>query len=269
MISSPRRKSRLPRASIETWRSPSAAASSNPISASARSTLQAKPCAGNSMTATSAFSPMGPSIRSAASGRRRRRHEWGAPLVEAPVRIADRIKGSLAAKLLLITAGVGIVIALLISAIEIWQESRTAIADQQRDTKAAVMANIDTLALAVWSVDDRVLELTASSLIRGTSIFHIEVVDDGATVLKLDRPGPAPAADYAWELPILRPNSDQQIATLKMWESYDGVRAPLKRRAGVLVITELTKILATSVLLFFVAYLLVTRPLKMLARKVT
>jgi len=185
------------------------------------------------------------------------------------VRIADRIKGSLAAKLLLITAGVGIVMELLISAIESWQESRTAIADQQRDTKAAVMANIDTLALAVWSVDDRVLELTASSLIRGTSIFHIEVVDDGATVLKLDRPGPAPAADYAWELPILRPNSDQQIATLKMWESYDGVRAPLKRRAGVLVITELTKILATSVLLFFVAYLLVTRPLKMLARKVT
>src|SRR5258705_12797228 len=53
-----------------------------------------------------------------------------------------------------------------------------------------------------------------------------------------------------------------------MWESYDNVRAQLERRAGALVITELTKIMATSVLLFFVAYFLVTRPLRMLARKV-
>ena len=184
------------------------------------------------------------------------------------VTIADRIRGSLAAKLLLITAGVGLVVALLLSAVEIWQDSSSAIADEQRETRAAVMANIDTLALAVWSFDDRVLNLTASSLIRGTSIFHIEVIEDGQKRLTLERPGPAPAKDYAWELPILRPNSDQQIATLSMWESYDNVRAQLERRAGVLVVTELTKIMATSILLFFVAYFLVTRPLRMLARKV-
>src|SRR5262245_61979108 len=95
------------------------------------------------------------------------------------VTIADRIWGTLAGKLLLITAGVGLVVALLISAVEIWQDNSSAIADEQRETRAAVMANIDTLALAVWSFDDRVLNLTASSLIRGTSIFHIEVIEDG------------------------------------------------------------------------------------------
>ena len=184
------------------------------------------------------------------------------------MRIGDRIRSSLAAKLLLITAGIGLVLALVISAIDIWQESRSAVADEQAQTRAAVMGNIDTLALAVWSFDDRVLEVTAASLVRGTSIFHIEVIEDGAKRLSLDRPGANLAADYTWELPLLRPNSNQQIATLRMSESYAEVRAQLERRAGVLVITDLSKVMATSVLLFFAAYLLVTRPLRMLARKV-
>jgi signal transduction histidine kinase/ActR/RegA family two-component response regulator len=182
--------------------------------------------------------------------------------------IGDRIRGSLAAKLLLIIAGVSIVLALLISGVEIWQEGRAGIASEQRENRAAVMANINTLSLAVWSLDERVLEVTAASLVRGTSIFHVEVLEDDKTLLTLDRPGARPEMDYAWEIPLLRPNSEEQIGTLRIWESYDNLRASLERRAVILVVTELTKIFTTSILVFFVAYLLVTRPLRVLADKV-
>jgi signal transduction histidine kinase/ActR/RegA family two-component response regulator len=184
------------------------------------------------------------------------------------VKIIDRIRGSIAAKLLLITAGVSIVLALIISVVEIRQEREASIGDDQREARAAVMANLDTLALAVWSFDERLLGVTAGSLVHGTSIFHIEVIEDRETRLKLDRPGAMLAADYMWEVPLLRPNSDQRIGTLKVSESYEDVRAALTRRAGILVVSELTKIFATSSLVFFVAYLLITRPLRILARKV-
>src|SRR5215468_2229009 len=103
--------------------------------------------------------------------------------------IIDRIRGSLAAKLLLITAGVSVLLALVISAVDILQERQAGIDDDQRGARAAVMANLDTIALAVWSFDERVLNVTAASLVEGTSIFHIEVAEDSETRLTVDRPG--------------------------------------------------------------------------------
>ena len=123
------------------------------------------------------------------------------------------------------------------------------------------MANLDTLALAVWAFDERVLNVTAASMIRGTSIFHVEVIEDGKTRLTLDRPGSALKAEYSWEIPLLRPNSPERIGTLRLAENYDEDRAQVARRAGLLVITELTKIAATSVLISLVAYFLITRSL--------
>jgi signal transduction histidine kinase/ActR/RegA family two-component response regulator len=182
--------------------------------------------------------------------------------------ITDRIRGSLAAKLLLITAGVSILLALIISAVDILQERQAGIDDDQRGARAAVMANLDTIALAVWSFDERVLNVTAASLVEGTSIFHIEVVEDSETRLTVDRPGVMLAADYKWEVPLLRPNTRERIGTLRVWESYADVRVALARRAGLLVVSELTKILATSGLVFFAAFLLIARPLRALARQV-
>jgi signal transduction histidine kinase/ActR/RegA family two-component response regulator len=182
--------------------------------------------------------------------------------------IAGRIRGALAAKLLLFTAAVSIVLALLISGIEIWQDSRASISNEQSESRSAVVADLDTLALAVWTLDDRVLNLTAASLLRGTSIIHVEVVEDGETRLKLDRPGVLPPAEYSWEMPILRPNSDQRIGTLKLSESYANMRAELRERAAILIVDEAMKIFATSILVFFVAYFLITRPLRQLVRQV-
>jgi signal transduction histidine kinase/ActR/RegA family two-component response regulator len=184
------------------------------------------------------------------------------------VTIAERIRGSLAAKLLLITAAISVVLALLISGIEIWRDSRATFEAEQGEARAAVTANIDTIALAVWAFDERVLDVTARSLLRGTSIVHVEISEDGETRLKLDRPGPPLQIDYAWEAPLLRPSSSQRIGTLRLAENYDEVRDQIRRRAAVFVITELTKIFATSTLLFFVAYFLITRPLRVLAHKV-
>jgi len=175
---------------------------------------------------------------------------------------------SLAAKLLVAFAGISIVLALLISGLEILQERDTTISARQREAQGTVTANIDTLSLAVWTLDDRVLDVTARSLVRAAGIVHVEILEEGQARLKLDRTNPPKPADYTWAVPLLRPGTVQPIGTLRISENYDDIRAELIRRGVTLVITELTKILATSILLFIVVHFLITRPLSMLAEKV-
>ena len=178
------------------------------------------------------------------------------------------IFGSVAAKLLVAFAAISIVLALAISGLEVLQERDTTILTRQREAQGTVTANINTLSLALWTLDDRVLDVTARSLVRAAGIVHVEIVEDGQPRLKLDRTTPPQTADYSWSVPLLRPGTVQQIGVLRISENYDDVRAELARRGGVLVVTELTKILATSILLFVVVYFVITRPLSTLAEKV-
>src|SRR5258708_19976736 len=170
--------------------------------------------------------------------------------------------------MLVAIAAIGMVLVLLISTVEIWEEGGVLIADEKREAQTAVRANIDTLALAAWSFDSRALDITARSLIQGTSIFRVEVIEDGQTQLKLDRSTGPVETDYSWEVPLLRPNTQQAIGTLRLWENYDNARDQMKSRAAMLVVTETTKVFVISVLLFFVGHRAFTRPLSDLAHKV-
>ena len=182
--------------------------------------------------------------------------------------MSSRIFGSVAAKLLVAFATISIVLALLISGLEVLQERDATILERQREAQGAVLANIDTLSLALWTLNDDVLNVTARSLVRAAGIVHVEILEDGQAKVKLDRTTPPRAADYSWNVPLLRPGTTQTIGALRISENYDDIRAQLARRAGVLVVTELTKILATSILLFVVVFFLITRPLSTLAEKV-
>ena len=181
---------------------------------------------------------------------------------------SNGISGSVAAKLLVAFAAISIVFALLVSGLEILQERDAAIQERQREAQGTVSANIDTLALALWTLDDRVLEVTARSLVRAAGIVHVEIIEDDHARLKLDRANPPPeAVDYSWQVSLLRPGTTQEIGILRIWENYDDIRAQLARRGGILVVTELTKILGTSILLFVVVYFVITRPLSTVAEK--
>jgi len=180
----------------------------------------------------------------------------------------ERLRGSLAAQLLVITAAMSLMLAFFIGGIEIWNDRQAGIADDRREANAIVMANLDTIGLAVWSFDDRVVEVTARSLIRSTSIIQVEIIPNGARRRVFSRQGPALTTDYVWNVALFRPKSKEQIGTLQVWENYDDVRNDLRRRAGMLMVAELAKILTTSIALFIVTYFLVARPLRSLARQV-
>ena len=178
------------------------------------------------------------------------------------------IRISLTTKLLWVIAILSTILVLLTSAFEISQERADLIQAEKDEAQAAVSANRDALSLALWTFDERALDITAHSLIRGTSIFRVELIEKGKTRMRMDRSGQPPPLDYAWQVPLYRPNTRDRIGELRISESYADVLAQVRRHAGALVVTELGKILALSLLVFFVIHRWITRPLSLLAGKV-
>jgi signal transduction histidine kinase/ActR/RegA family two-component response regulator len=180
----------------------------------------------------------------------------------------SEIKTSLTTKLLWTIIVISTILVVITSVIEIAQERDDFVQAERSEAQAAVSANRDALSLALWSFDQRALGITMHSLIRGTSIFRVEVVEDGKTLLKLDRFTGPTKVDYAWQVPLFRPNTNETIGLLRISESYADVLAQVRRHAGALIIAEIGKILALSVLIFFLVHRWITRPLSLLAAKV-
>src|SRR5579872_43217 len=150
-----------------------------------------------------------------------------------------RIQTSLTTKLLWIIIVISAILVLIASVIEIAQERDDFVLAEKNEAQAAVSANRDALSLALWSFDQRALSITTHSLIRGTSIFRVEVIADGKTLLKLDRFAQPTKVDYSWQVPLFRPNTTETIGLLRISESYADVLAQVRRHAGALVVTEL------------------------------
>jgi len=176
------------------------------------------------------------------------------------------IQTSLTGKVLWVIAGLSLVLVVLVSAIEIHQQGEDLIAEQQREAAAVVMANRDALSLSLWSLDQRSLETLARSLVRGTSIFRAEVMEDGKVQLRVSRE--ALNADRSWQIPLFRPGSRTPLGFLRLYENYDQDRQQMRRNAAMLVMGELTKALALSLIVFFLVHIWITRPLAQLAAKV-
>jgi signal transduction histidine kinase/ActR/RegA family two-component response regulator len=154
------------------------------------------------------------------------------------------------------------------SAIEIARDRDDLIQTKRNEAEAVVRANRDALSLALWSFDQRALSITAESLIRGTSIFRIEIVEPGKSEMTLVRLKQPAKVDYSWQVPLFRPKTNETIGFLRISENYADILTQVRRRAGALIIAEVVKILAVSIFLFFLIHRWITRPLSMLAHKV-
>ncbi len=179
-----------------------------------------------------------------------------------------RVRISLTTKLLWVIATISGLLVLTTSAIEIARERDDLIQTKRNEAEAVVRANRDALSLALWSFDQRALSITAESLIRGTSIFRVEIVEPGKSQMTFVRLKQPAKTDYSWQVTLFRPKTNEKIGLLRISENYADILAQVRRRAGALIIAEVVKILAVSIFLFFLIHRWITRPLSMLAHKV-
>ena len=121
-----------------------------------------------------------------------------------------RVRISLTTKLLWVIAIISGLLVLTTSAIEIARERDDLIQTKRNEAEAVVRANRDALSLALWSFDQRALSITAESLIRGTSIFRVEIVEPGKSQMTFVRLKQPAKADYSWQVTLFRPKDQRK-----------------------------------------------------------
>lgn len=172
-----------------------------------------------------------------------------------------RSAGSLTAKVIWSIIVASSALLLVVSSIEILRERQALIEQETRQAEAAVSADLDALALAVWNVDQPALDTMTRGLVRIGSIWFVQVLENGEIRSEARRDGHDLNVDRARELPLMRPRTDQQIGVLRILESYDGVRGRFAGLLPGLVIAEMSKIALIAVVLFIVVRTLITKPL--------
>ncbi len=183
-------------------------------------------------------------------------------------KLGERISASLATKTILVVATLTIVVFTLISAVELLRERNSLLADEEQQANAALNTNIEPIAIATWNYDVNLLQLHAGILVRDGAIYRAQVLDDDKVLVDVTRPGPTPTTDKVLDIPLHTADKTQQIGKLRVWESYDAVRAHTRDRILRVLTSELVKILIIAIGVMLSVHSMITSPLARLAQAV-
>ncbi|HEV8688929.1 MAG TPA: PAS domain-containing protein, partial [Ideonella sp.] len=185
-------------------------------------------------------------------------------MVLVPTR-ARSLRRSIVARLVAVVGLFSMASFVLVGAAEIWRERSELLRAEHERARAAVATSAGALALAIWTFDQKTLEIAAASLTREGPIVQVDIVADGKTVLSQRRTGAAASSDSRFSTPLLLPDRAQPVGELHVTESYEAVDAQILRLAWQRLGVELGKVLGVALGVFLLLHTLVTRRLGRLA----
>ena len=176
------------------------------------------------------------------------------------------LRRSVVARLVAVVGLFGMASFVLVGAAEIWHERSELLRAEHERARAAVATSAGGVALAMWTFDQKALEITAASLTREGPIVQVDVVADGQVVLSQRRNGAAPPTS-SWSLPLRLADRVQPIGELRVSESYEEVDAQILQRAWRRLGLELGKVAGITLGVFLLLHYLVMRRLGRLAQR--
>jgi diguanylate cyclase (GGDEF)-like protein/PAS domain S-box-containing protein len=136
------------------------------------------------------------------------------------------------------------------------------------EAQQVAASNLDALAVALWSYDERSLAALLQGMVRTGTMVRIEVLDEHTVVADTGQPAIARKIDHTWTLPIMALDRSKQIGSLRVSESYVELDQQIASAMGTVVATELAKIVGLVIVLFVIVYRQIARHLARMAQDV-
>ncbi len=125
----------------------------------------------------------------------------------------------------------------------------------------------DSVAAAVWQMDQQSLALLLAPLVREGSIARVQVMDGESLIAEATRTGPPPRhLAEPWSLPLLAGAPPRPLAELRVVESYDDHETRLTERLWTLLPAEALKIALVAALVLWLLNRQFVRPLNRLGQ---
>jgi signal transduction histidine kinase/ActR/RegA family two-component response regulator len=174
-----------------------------------------------------------------------------------------RINSSLVTRMIVSVAAFGVLVFVLVGAVELWRERGELTHAAHLRADAALSLSSPPIALALWNYDLATLDLLARNIVRDGAIVRVQVLaDDGKALVDVRRPGFEPGKPSKIEdTPLRVASRPGPIGTLRISESFAEIDAQIEHRAMQRLPWELLKVVAITLGLLWVMHRLVTRRL--------
>jgi len=174
---------------------------------------------------------------------------------------------SLTTRTLYQAVAASVAIFLVITALVVGNERSRLIAAAHQESEARVASNLSALQLSLWSLNEEGVGAILRALTQSGALTEARLASPEVN-LSLRREGFSGKADRTWSRPIYAPSSQKPIGELHLGESYGEVHQALVEKLGLLVVTELLKVMSVAIVLLLIVSRTITRPLQSLAKSV-
>ena len=162
-----------------------------------------------------------------------------------------------------------LVVFMVASALGLAYERDKALAQAHTQTQEMVQRSLSAVSIALWQYDTTTLQALLTGYVASPVVVRAEVLERDTPIADVHQAGFIGKVDRVWTLPVTGRDQSDAIGTLRISESYAATNAQVMERLGVLVTTDLLKIIGLALVLFTIVYRMVARHLSVLAKGVT
>ena len=162
-----------------------------------------------------------------------------------------------------------LVVFMVASALGLAYERDKALAQAHTQTQEMVQRSLSAVSIALWQYDTTTLQALLTGYVASPVVVRAEVLERDTPIADVHQAGFTGKVDRVWTLPVTGRDQSDAIGTLRISESYAATNAQVMERLGVLVTTDLLKIIGLALVLFTIVYRMVARHLSVLAKGVT
>ena len=157
----------------------------------------------------------------------------------------------------------------LASALGFAYEREKALQLAQAQAHDTAQRSLSAVSNALWQYDVAALNALLAGLVASPVVVRAEVLALDKPIADVRQIGFAGEVDRVWTLPIMARDQTTPIGSLRISESYAPTRAHVFETLGILVATDLIKVVGLALVLFTIVYRKVARHLHRLAKDVS
>jgi diguanylate cyclase (GGDEF)-like protein/PAS domain S-box-containing protein len=148
-------------------------------------------------------------------------------------------------------------------------EREKALEQAHAQTQEMVQRSLSAISIALWQYDTTTLHALLTGFVASPVVVRAEVLERDTPIADVHQAGFTGNVDRVWTLPVTGRDQSDAIGSLRISESYAATNAQLIERLGILVTTDLLKIVGLALVLFTIVYRMVARHLSTLAKGLT
>jgi len=157
------------------------------------------------------------------------------------------------------------VVTLVGTAIQLYFEYKRDLASIESNLRQIDVSYVKSISEGVWSFNDRILKVQLDGILDLPDVDYIEIISGEKPIMTAGKLTTSKSVEHIYPLKYQHRDTIQQLGTLRVVVSLNGVYQRLQQRVIVILLTQGVKTFLVSMFIFYLFYILIGRHLTAMA----